>query len=400
MIFISLLIPFLSLAAFYALRKWHWKLCGVYLGATIIVSLLASGLSYFIGTRQDYYAEVWNYKVNAVRYYEDWDEEVPCRHPHYVTKTRTVTKTDSKGNSYTDTETYTEQDGWEHPYDVDYHPRHWEALTEYGNERSISCEAYGAWKQSWANEHFVDMHRSYHSKDGDMYESNWTRDFDRMFPMEHTQNYKNKVRVSNSVFNYPEVSKEVQKKYWRPADKGYTNGVLSYDGTAFTQAEDMVIRRCNAQLGPSSKIHVLVMLWNAETSSDIMNDVLAAWRGPNKNELVIAISVDGQRNVKWTQCYSWCDDTTIHSMVRQHVNDMGKLDFNKMKEVLLADVPKYWQKKDFREFEYIKNPLPWWCYLIAIVLSVGASVGGGIVICNKEDDLLRSLGERRSYSYV
>ena len=136
------------------------------------------------------------------------------------------------------------------------------------------------------------------------------------------------------------------------------------------------MRRVNAELGPKSKIHVLVLLWNGNVySSEEMNNVLASWKGPNKNELVISIGLDHSRKIVWSQCYSWVDDTTIHSKIRQDILAMDTLNFDVLKESIMQNVPKYWVKKDFKDFDYIKNPLPTWAYITSAILQILACSG-------------------------
>ena len=63
---------------------------------------------------------------------------------------------------------------------------------------------------------------------------------------------------------------------------------------------------------------------------------------------------------------------------------MKILDFDKMKDVLMSDVPKYWKKKDFRDFEYIKNPIPVWCYIVSLIACCGICVGGFFIAKNQD----------------
>ena len=379
MFLLSIIIPLIGLLVFYLICKWDLRTCGIYAGSAIGISLLLAFFCYLGGTRQNYFNEIWNYRAMAVRYYESWDETVPCRHPKY----RMVTHTDSDGNVTTEMVF----DGYEHFYDVDWHPEHWTAATEYNTEVGISNGEYEAWKKLWNNVHFVDMKRHYHSKDGDMYQSDWTKEFDTIFPLEHTQTYENKVRVSNSVFNYPPVSKEIAKKYFRPADKSIGAAVMSYDGTAYSEYDNLTLRRLNANLGVAHRVHTITLLWDGNRNSrSVMEDVLAAWKGPNKNELVIAIGLGKNREVIWCDVYSWCDDTTIHSLVRQYIVELGTFNSRKICDILAKRIPEKWVKKDFRIFNYIKNPMPGWCYVLSLILSMITSTATGVVIIRNGGD--------------
>jgi hypothetical protein len=386
-ILIPIILPVLAFFLFLLAKKKFSKignelvkimLCAI--GITIVIGLLINGVIYWGATSKVNFKEVWNYKINQVEYYEDWNEKVSCRHPHYVTKTRTVTSTDSKGKVHYTTETYLEQHGYEHAYDVDYHPKQWYALDEYGDYNNIEESAYLNWKNIWGQSVFKDMHRSFHTKDGDMYYSVWTGKFENMFPWSSIRSYENRVRVSNSVFNYGEATKEQLARFPRPADENNVSPIISY-GIACSDKDILLIRRVNAELGRSKRVHNLILLFDSSKDSmGVVNDVLTAWKGPNKNELVTFIGMDENRKIKWCDVQSWCDDTTIHAAVRNKVIEIDKFDSAKMANILLTEVPQYWNKKDFRDFSYLRISINFGWFILAFVLNVAASVVMIIVV--------------------
>lgn len=86
--------------------------------------------------------------ATGCRKWEAWDERVSCRHPKY----KTETYTDSEGK----TQTRTVQDGYEHMYDVDYHPEWHELLTTLG-DWSTSEEHYHKLVSWWGTPTFYDQ---------------------------------------------------------------------------------------------------------------------------------------------------------------------------------------------------------------------------------------------------
>jgi hypothetical protein len=335
--------------------------------STMIFGLLVATLAYIGGTAKTRFNEVWNYKAQEVRYYEDWNERVSCRHPIYED---VPSGTDSKGNT-TYTSVYV---GDEHPYDVDYHPEHWEAVTEYGYEQGISKSDYVRWTGVFTEGKtiFKDMHRSYHTNDGDMYFSTWDGSFEKMYPLHTIKVYQNKVRVSNSIFQYAEVDEVTAKLYPRPADKGSTLPITSY-GPSIPIHEQLTLRRVNATFGSSHQIHCMVILFNGE-SIDIVEDVLNAWKGPNKNELVMFVGLDSNRNVLWSEATSWMDDTTIHAYLRSSIVSMDRFDMNILSDTLKEAIPKYWKRKEFADFDYIKIPISMIWYIMNLLLGVVSCV--------------------------
>jgi hypothetical protein len=344
--------PFIAIMIILKMDLWSVKSDKLKLYfITIPVCLAICGIMFLIGTcSHTYFNEIWNYKIISIHYYQAWDEEVSCRHPKY----KTVIRRDSKGN------TYTEQvfDGYKHLYDVDYHPEHWVAHDEYNNDHEISRQDYQEWKRKWKNEVFVDMHRSYHSIDGDMFECDWPRTFDMIYPWSHVDSYQNKVRVSKSVFNFEPVSKEIEEKYQRPADNGDYSVIHGYN-VSIPNTYQWKFRLLNANLGPNYKVHNIVLIFDASKyqQSEIQT-VRNAWKGPNKNELVTCIGIDGSQKVIWCQVFSWMDDTTIHSLIRQDVLSMSKLDYDRLLSSLDVHIRTKWHKKSFKDFDYISINLP------------------------------------------
>jgi hypothetical protein len=354
---------------------WYWRgrdeliinKMAIFITSSIFVCYITSGLIYLGATSKANFNEVWNYRITQLQYYEAWNEKVSCSHPIY----HTATHIDSKGNITTTTTIV----GYQHPYDVDFHPEYWSAIDEYGNGHGSLEETYVNWKVFWKNEHFRDLNRHYHSKNGNMYYTDWPKTFDTIFPYSEIRTYENRVRVSNSVFNYGEPTKEQLVRFPRPADLGNTCPIISY-GPKFSEIEEALMRKVNADLGVNKKVHNLILLFDTSADSmSVVSDVLTAWKGTNKNELVIFVGVDVNRNVVWCDVQSWVDNTEIHAIIRDKVITMKTFDFNKMASILLEEVPQYWVKKDFRVFSYISIPISMGWFITASVLFIVECIG-------------------------
>jgi hypothetical protein len=356
--------------------KWHKEYPPIALltvGISLVLSILCWAGIHFSNSERAMFKEIWNYKINRVEFYERWDEEVPCNHPIYITVTHTTT--DSKGN----TTTYTEQVlvGYEHPYDVDEHPPIWYAVDEYGDNHGIVEREYSKWKYIWGNSTLQDMNRDYHSIDGDMYYSSWNNEFNTIYPWEETKNYKNKIRVAKSVFNFAEVSPEIALKYKRPADSRNGKPILSF-GIEVSAEDELLFRRINALFGKQYRIHNIIILFDSSQYpiSEIEN-IKNAWKGANKNELITCIAISPKNNeILWCDVFSWMDDTTLHSLIRQDVmgTETGTYSGSKLADILQKRIPENWKKKDFRDFDYLKVEIPFsyimWGMGILVVLDI------------------------------
>ena len=149
--------------------------------------------------------EYWSGYVIDAEHYEAWNEKVACSHPKYCEETYT----DSDGK----TKTREYQCGWQHAYDVDYHPEYWEKTDNNGICKQITSSEYSRVKQVLGNESFVNMHRNYHTIDGDKYICRYTGGDEQIDIMCHDHYYTNKIQASHSVFNFKSVSKEEKIKW-------------------------------------------------------------------------------------------------------------------------------------------------------------------------------------------
>jgi len=340
----------------------NWKKFGIYLAVNILGCAILASLFWWGAVSKQYFPEVWNYRIVSTRHEAQWTTE----------ESETYTTTDSDGNSTTHTRYYTEKHG---PY--------WYTTDEYGSESRIDEQTYNQWIATWGNEKQVGIHKGSsagwdRSIDGPIKESYWPQTFVTIWPSEEIRKYKNKVRVSNSVFKYGEATKEQKARFPRPADQGNGSPIISY-GPAFSEADIMLLRRVNAQLGVANRIHAMLVVFGKEPRS-VVTDALVAWQGPNKNELCTFISLDGT-NVNWVEVHSWMDNTTLHGIVRDEL--VSGFSIKKYADLLLEYCPKHWKKKDFTAMnEYLHVSInPIWI-ILALIFSVILGIVSYFVIEN------------------
>src|SRR4051812_24284704 len=114
LIWLSLFIPIIiSIYVYYQHeREVVWWEYVIIFSAPLLFILIAKSACEYAQTRDTEYLGGY---VTTAEYFEDWDEEVPCSHPIYCT--RTYECGDGK-TSRTCTEQY--ECGKQHAYDVDY----------------------------------------------------------------------------------------------------------------------------------------------------------------------------------------------------------------------------------------------------------------------------------------
>jgi len=347
-------------------RRINKKRLLVFSLSSLVFSAIVSGVLWGCGTLKVWDKEVWNYKISKVQYEEKWSER--------ESRTRRVAcGTDSKGNTRYRTETY---------YVTEYHGPYWKSADEYGNTRNIDESVYQNWKRVWANEKKTGIHKGSAAGlgtpiTGGIFECGWTGDFERIFPWSDIHKYKNKVRHSHSVLKYKEPTRELEKKYPRPADTGNTSPVLSY-GRSFSEQEVNLLHRTNAHLGRRYLVHPILVVFGQDATRGAVDDVLSAWQGPNKNELVTFAALKDDK-ILWCEVHSWMDNTTLHATLRDELVK-ERFTAGRYSDLLLKYVPKQWRKKSFKDFEYLQVEVHWGWGVGAVLASIMGILGAFLLV--------------------
>lgn len=265
--------------------------------------------------------------VLSATYYEDWNE--------YIHKTCTESYKDSNGNTRTRT------------YDcsyVKYHPEYWEIKTTVGRI-DITKTEYESLVSRFGNKTFLDMHRWYHTNDGDAYVTQHTS----IVPVTISHEYTNPTLLDGTLFSSSR-KKNIHLYEWPKISLFHDNpilGITNSEATAKLQA-------FNATEGANKQIRVWLLVWNNQPHS-IMYDQKQYWGGGKKNELVLCLGLKDNK-VMWADGFCWSPDgySGNHDIIigwRNYVTNkqMNLVDFiDKMIELS----PK-WKRKHFKEFEYI-----------------------------------------------
>lgn len=359
------ILAIIGLTLGFAVRKWDVIALKLYVPASLLATcLIGCGIVSISYHCVAFSNEVWNTCIEKVSYYEPWTEK--CH--------RTVTYQSGK-TTKTRTETY-----------YVHHSKYWTATDQYGSEYNVSQDRYSYWKNIWNNEKEVDIWRTNQSSfgDGDKHESYWTKEFDKMLPWSFVNHYENKIRAVNTVWKFADVDKETQKKFPRPADTDKLCPIITY-GVYFSPDDEILLRRWNAVWGAKHQIHTIIVLFDANVYPDrsIVETVINSWKGPNKNELVTCVGVKNSK-IEWADTFSWMDDTSIHSLIRQDVVSLPYYAVPLIVDVLKKHVPEKWKRKEFANFSYISVPVPTWAYILILVLDTGIVVGCFIFTDNQQ----------------
>ena len=364
-IWFSLIIPIISvLVMYFAFKReiaWWEYILPVIITAIFIVGVKAMGEFSMTKT-----TEYWGGYVTQATYYEPWDEEVPCRHPIY--RTETYDCGTSKSPATCSRQVYV---GNKHAYDVDDHGPEWTLDENNGFTLNVSEEKYVQIVATFGNKHFVDMHRNYHSYDGDAYVTNYPNIYKAVIPVTTTHLYSNRVKCSSSVFNYRSVEDKDQAGLYDYMENGYFDTPSVFPrGVAGSDDVDKI----NALLGKKKQVRVMMLVY-IDQDREIAQRQEAYWKNGNMNELVICVGVDKSSNIKWAEVFSWTKSEELKISLRDYLQSQKKLDIHAFAPYLHKQVDSLWVRRDFKEFDYLQVDQPLWAIITAYVLAILISAG-------------------------
>lgn len=343
----AILIPIVAtiLLRIYWYHKVVWW---EFLLPTTIALILILSLKAMISAGMNYDVEYKDSYVVQATYLEDWNEYIR----------RTCTRTVGSGK-HRRTQTY------DCSY-VQYHPPQWFLTTNTGVRVDVTMSQYESFKNLFGNEKFTDLHRWYHTNDGDKYTSDWNRLDSTLTPVSVRKHYQNKLQSSKTVYNYAPLTPEEQKLVYE-----YPNlGALENPSVIGWQDQGNALAKFNAKFGRDCKIFLLVFN-NKPRSVGFAQE--AHWLGGNRNEVVVTVSQkDGV--IQWCHAFSWCNNKGIIVDIRKSLEGK-KLNSAAVVETIGPMVTEGWKTDHYHDFDFVEVYLPTWA-IVLIFIIVGGVTGG------------------------
>lgn len=356
-------------------KRFVWWESLIVVGVSCLITLITNLIC--LSTNTDDIEYLGDYVVD-VRYYEPWNEWVHRRCTRQVPCGR-----GPNGNTIYRTETY----------DCSYcrhHSAKWEMNTKLDYSYNISKNDYNRIVRQWDSPNvFVDMHRRYYTKDGDMYKSMWDRNPKNIINITHDKSYKNKVIASKSVFNFEKIS-EKEKEEWNLYDypsltyqptykltdkqwsKTYQNCLIGYVNKDYSEKLNYI----NSIYGSTKHIRTYILVFNNK-SREVAFKQQSYWYNGNFNEHLICLGLNGN-TIEWVETFSWEDVPYLSVETKQYFignNDITKLnDFFVWYEKKLNEKEK-WVCKDASDFDYLKVEMTNEQLIISLVLTLISVIG-------------------------
>ena len=294
--------------------------------------------------------EYLSYYYTKVRHYDRWNER--------QTRTRRV-----KVGKHWHTQTY---------HVTVNHPEKWTIFDNGGNEKGIEEKEYDNLRRLWGTEEvFVDMHRRYHTKDGDAQEYLYCGHWQHMRGYVKEHSYENRIIGSKNVMKFKKISDE-------EAD---SLGLYHYSDNPLRGWNEgrQKISYINMRYGKEKEIRIVLLVFPASKGVSIVEDQKAYWQGGNKNELVVCVGVWKGGKVGWAESFSWQDKPELDVRCKQWFIQSGVLDVEAFGTWLEGNLG-LWERKEFKDFSYINSYLTTDQSITILITTIILSILGCIVV--------------------
>jgi len=365
-IYLALLIPIITAIVLYV--KFHhetvwWEFMIPITTSLIFIIIMKLGIE----TVQVSSNEYWGAIISKVEYYEPWNEYIH----------RTCTRSCGKDCTTTYDCSY-----------VEHHGPKWNIVTNIGETISISKHEYNRLLKHFGNRTFVDMHRHYHTQDGDMYRTVWDGNQSKIVPTTSEYTYENRVKAADhSVFHYGEVLPDDKIRYglfdYPPIYEAYKQQAILGDSSSVSLQADSLLRIYNGILGYKKEVKIFLLIYkNQPLDAGSYQEWL--WCGGNMNEFIVTVGIDDDNKIKWCKVISWTPNEMLKTAVRSDIVAMDSLNTLVVADYIGKEVEKGFIRKDFHEFDYLTVDPPIWAVALTIVLTIMLNVGISYWIINNE----------------
>ncbi len=372
MLILTFLIPIvfaIIILIFFNKKAVWWEYLILVVPSLLISSAIYFGMIYSSESDIEYLGEY----VTGVKYYEPWDEYIH----------RTCTRTVGSGK-HCHTVTY------DCSY-VERHPAEYVQTLSNGYEYGINKTEYERLIKEWSTPiSFIDMNRNYYTRDGDCYAKKWDKKIEKCKTVTFVSSYKNKIKVSRSIFGFTKITPEEAKTeglfdYPKLYSQGSSTNFFSDNdtnqtpilGKAPTSKELQLWQYINGYYGNTKQFRAYVLFFKNKPHS-IVQKQKSYWEGGNKNEFVMCFGLDSENNIQWVDAFSWSDKKDLEVNFRDFYLQKNKVNLTELGEWIKPNVSRYWVRKNFSDFDYItielSNTQIIWLFVIVLLFNIIMSI--------------------------
>ena len=99
------------------------------------------------------------------------------------------------------------------------------------------------------------------------------------------------------------------------------------------------------------------------------------WEGGNDNDIVVCVGLTSKsKDLQWVKAFSWTPKRRILVDLREDIMQQKQFSFNGIRKALDKNMPIY-ERKDFKEFDYVTVEPPTWAIIVTFILTIGITFG-------------------------
>ena len=322
---------------------WWEYICLV--GVSILFTFLLK--SVFIASLE-YDTEYLGGYMTKITHYDEWDEWI-----HRTCTRQVPCGTDGKGHTRYRTETY------DCSY-REYHPECWKYTDNLGREEYFYNKSYfdrAMAELGYPKMVFRDMHRKYYKIDGDAQDYYYDGTPQHVRALVWKNTYQNKILASHSIFKFEDIDDEEADSlglYRYPNVEDHDQAVIL--GFRAGKEVHKQYKYINSIYGAKKQFRIYVLVFRNKPI-EISEKQKSYWQGGNKNEFVLCIGYNTKKGtIDWCNPFSWCDKPELEVATKRYFREHPRMDLSEYPTWLIQNL-NLWHRKNFSDFDYIKNEL-------------------------------------------
>lgn len=321
-----------------------------------LVACMHRGFSYWRTHSVEYLGSL----VKDINYEAPWTEI-----QHY-----TVTRRDSRGNTYTTVQT-------RYVYHPELYYFHTTRGSRIGTDAAFYREVTGRWgvrprTVSWSGARIKGGVRYGEEAVMPPEAEGLAPDDTRRVSVTEKHRYSNRIKNSNSIFRFLKIDRKKASEmglYEYPKISRHDAPCILSADLPVDFAVREKFRRFNGYHAPKAQMRLYMLVFRAEQGVGIAEFQRAYWHGGNKNELVVCLGMTPDSKVKWARAFSWADNQQLEVDAADWLMRHPDMDWDAFYE-WFAGRFHTWERKRFADFRYISVSLPLWQVLTVYILSV------------------------------
>ena len=273
-----------------------------------------------------------------------------------------------------------------------YHPEEYQYYTSIGSSYSFNRRDYDNIRNLWGTSCHHGQITGSHIRGGVRHYQTYEYDdllselptsdpfedrrvYRTMIPITEEHSYVNKIKNSNSIFRFEDVSREkvAELGLWDyPDDYGYDMSPIL--GLDVDDATDEQFRLFNAYYGAMHEIRLFFIFFDSSRQGiEVAEKQRSYWKGGNKNEFVVCLGISNGI-VEWCHAFSWMDEPVLSVKIEDYFRTNPTLDLMALHRWMREHLDE-WKRKEFSDFKYIRvglNTLQYWL-LFALTVAANAT---------------------------